>query len=273
MAESEKDTRVIDSEPRTNLIQVKPEQVPYIQDISIIDKKHILHVLEIAQKVKKINYSLALALGGDLPSPRKRTNVLLDQVQMNFKYPEKIHILNGFSQPWNTGVDINYLIQNFPNDRWKFYLSMESKSSQQKEKINLFFTELAKRCTEKKVSLLTKLEDHDYDNPDIYTWQPVTMANILKDLYQDSRFSGIWSSVLHPLQRPIPGVSEEHIGLVQEPICGFNGESHSGRMMKLGDTITEQLPKYNNKFGFHVFFSSLSTSWSYANRTMENLTI
>ena len=82
------------------------------------------------------------------------------------------------------------------------------------------------------------------------------MAGILKDLCQDSRFTGIWSSVLHPFQRPIPGVSKDHLGLVQEPIYGFNGNSHSGRMLQLGETVINLLPKYGDKFGTHIFIQS-----------------
>lgn len=249
MNETEK-SFITENEPHPILSQTQPEQVPYIKDTSIIEKEHLPEVFELSEKAKEKKYSLGLALGGELPSGKQKFTVNL---MPPINYPGKTHLLRGASTPWNTGVDINYLITNYPNDRWKFYLSMENKTPEQTKKIKLFFLELTQKCTEKKVALLTKVEDHDYDNPDVYTWQPITMAGILKDLYQDPKFSGIWSSVDHPFQKPISGISKKHIGLVQEPILGLNGNSHSTRMVLLGETIKKLLPQYKNKFGSHVF--------------------
>jgi len=253
MAEGEKDTRTIDSEPKTTLTRVKPERVAYIRDISIIERQHIPYVLDISKRAKEEKVSFEDALAGDLPSQRKlpRLESLLNGIISH--YPERVRGVNGQSSPWNTRVDINHLIINYPNDRWKFYFSMDCRTPQQKDKIVLFFREFAERCTDKKVSLLTKVHNHDYDNPCVYTWQPVTMSRIISDLYEDPRFSGIWSDVLHPLQRPVPGISRDHIGLVQEPIWGLNGDSHSNRMMTLADAIIKQQQKYEGKLGFHAF--------------------
>ena len=242
----------INSENKSHIIlnKTQPELVPCIEDTSIIEKRHLPQIIELTKKARKERRDLSFALSGTLQPDKQIFPVDLIPPTV---YPETIHLLNGFSKPWNTNVDINHLITNYPNDRWKFYLSMENKTTEQRKKINLFFLECAKRCSEKKVALLTKNEDHPYDNPDVYTWQPITMARILKDLYQDQKFSEIWSSVNHPFQRPIPGISENHIGLVQEPIAGLNGYTHSARMAILGNTILKLLPLYDNKLKLHVF--------------------
>ncbi len=151
MVEIGKDSRLINTEPQPTLHQVKPEKVSYLKDLSIIDG-HASQFLEIAQKAKQKNFNLSLALGGDLPEDQKTNSVDLYPAQSNFKYPDSnfLYHANGFSKPWNTQVDINHLIKNYPNDRWKFYLSMDYQTPEQKEKIKLFLTELGKNAPNKK---------------------------------------------------------------------------------------------------------------------------
>ena len=108
-------------------------------------------------------------------------------------------------------------------------------------KVISFFKELVERCKKQKVSLTAKTWDHDYDKPDIYTWQPITMQKILQELYSDPRFSEIWFNTPHYFQNPIQGVSADHIGMVQEPICGLKGDSHSARMFALGEKIDRRI--------------------------------
>lgn len=83
--------------------------------------------------------------------------------------------------------------------------------------------------------MLVKVEDHNYDSCNIYTWQPEQMAKILESLH--SKYPDIWQSVEHPLQGKVADVDPKHIGYVQEPIGGINGNSHSSRMHQLGELI------------------------------------
>ena len=237
------------------LIRIVPEEVPRLKSEEIEKRLDFLRniVTPLIDNNQGIGY-MAL-LGGDTSlSCKTEERVNLSEIRTKkYSYPEILNIRNGFSKPWNTGVDINYLIEKFPNDRWKFYLSLDTTTPEKESKAVSFLDEFAKKCKEQKISLLTKTEDHDYDNPDIYTWQPITMGKILSDLYNNPHFSSIWLDTVHFFQKPIDGISEKHIGLVQEPIGGLKGKSHSGRMMDLGDNLDRLLPKYGNKVGYHLF--------------------
>ena len=243
----------------SELIRIKPETIPRLGIDSI--EKQVEYLLEKVVPIIGLSggeISYGDLLGGSTEfSNQTRKRIDISRIRIgDYIYPEIIDIKNGFSKPWNTGIDINHLINNFPNDRWKFYLSLGITTPEKEDRAISFFSEFAKRCKEQKISLLTKTEDHDYDNPDVYTWQPITMGRILGELYHDSRYSGIWLDTFHFFQRPIDRVSEKHIGLVQEPIGGLNGKSHSGRMADLGRNIDRLLPKYGDKLGYHLYMQA-----------------
>lgn len=247
---------------KSELIRIKPETIPYLpneMDDSLISE-YANQVNGMYPSFKKYpDLSYAILLGGETRwSCKTSKRVDYSPLIKENLYPDAIHRANGYSSAINTGVDLNHLITQYPNDRWKFYLSLDTTSAEKGIKANLFLREFVERCKEHKISLLMKTEDHDYDNPDIYTWQPATMSKILQELYSDSKYAGIWFDTEHYFQKPINGVSSKHIGLVQEPIFGFKGESHSNRMLKLGERIDETISKVNNggSIGFLTFFDA-----------------
>jgi len=142
---------------------------------------------------------------------------------------------NGFSKAWETGVNVGALVEGRPNDRYKFYFSLDATTPRQQERTVQFMQQIHERAAESNIAMLTKIEDHTYDNCDLYTWSPVEMAGILRDLYPE--YPDIWSSTEHPLQGDISGIDPMHIGFVQEPIGGLNGCAHSARMGKLGAAL------------------------------------
>lgn len=148
---------------------------------------------------------------------------------------------------WNTGANLNELVEKYPLDRWKFYLSLNLQTPEQIKQSQSFFSELLKFSREKKLSLMTKPEDHNYDSCDIFTWQGLQMAEILKYLYH--KYPDIWLPVHHFFQGPVDTIDSMHIGYVQEPIGGYppiridgrlSSPSHSGRMKMIGDVLDKQ---------------------------------
>lgn len=123
--------------------------------------------------------------------------------------------------PWNTGSDLQTLNDTRPNDRWKFYLSLQLPGEQGKAKGLAFFEDLLMLATKNQISLMTKTEDHNYDSCDIFTWDPKEMQKVLQELYLTH--PDIWQSVPHFFQGQVPGIDPNHIGFVQEPIGGKNG--------------------------------------------------
>jgi hypothetical protein len=144
---------------------------------------------------------------------------------------------SSFAKAWDTGADLNTLVEESPQDRWKFYLSLDLSTPQQLQQAQVMFKELLDLCTEEKISLLTKSEDHNYDSCDLYTWDRDKVKEVLKKLYP--KYPGVWQSVHHFFQASIPSVDTKHIGFVQEPIGGHNG-SHSDRMRLVGEVLDNQ---------------------------------
>jgi hypothetical protein len=257
----------VERTPKQELIRVNPETIPYEKDPlndSIISK-HVGSINEqysLLRRYKGLDY--AMLIGGEtLLSMRMKRDVdIITPSEKEHRYPVRILGSNGLSRPFNTGVDLNYLIENHPNDRWKFYLSMDMTNPKNDVKVISFFKELVERCKKQKVSLTAKTWDHDYDKPDIYTWQPITMQKILQELYSDPRFSEIWFNTPHYFQNPIQGVSADHIGMVQEPICGLKGDSHSARMFALGEKIDRRISEvgHGGRIGFLTFYDAARQS-------------
>lgn len=254
--------------PTIELIRVTPEKVPFLAE-SVDDSinRHISYlssrITPILEKHPDTNYEEMIG-GENIFSCLLKKGIDLDQIHKEFQYPTHIDFKNGLSTPLNTGVDLNYLINQFPNDRWKFYLSLDTQTPEKSIKAQSFIKELILRCKQHHISLLAKAwKEHDYDNPDIYTWQPMSMAKILQELYTDPKFSGIWFDTLHYLQKPIDGISPDHIGLVQEPINGLNGKSHSIRMSFLGEAIDKKTKISGRPLGFHIFVESANIAGVY----------
>ena len=48
----------------------------------------------------------------------------------------------------------------------------------------------------------------------------------------------MWNDVHRYFQSPLKGVSNKHIAVVQEPVDGFRGQSHSNRMQSLAKILS-----------------------------------
>lgn len=250
------DTSLLRSEVgvKKELIRVAPEQVPFLENTSALIDRHVDFLQKTVQPLLTKGVGYGELLGGVTGislrlDDKEKIDIRSFILNKDYKYPGNQNIILGSAcTPINTGVDLEYLVDKFPNDRWKFYLSMDTTTSEKRLMSTAFFKELVEKCKENKVSLLAKTECHDYDSPDIYTWQSITMARILKELYQKPEYAGIWYDTLHFFQRPIKGISEKHIGLAQEPAyVGPGDTSHTERMMRMGDFFDNRLVSSDDK--------------------------
>lgn len=139
-----------------------------------------------------------------------------------------------FASTRNTGFEYPKGTETDPG-RFKFYLSVneagEGKRGQQ------FVDRLMQLCTEKKISLQTKIESHNYDGLLLYTWHREELTQILDEIYPE--FVDIFQDVPRVFHAPFGSVPVTRIGWVQEPFSPAYKkirelESHSGRMRKLG---------------------------------------
>lgn len=185
-------------------------------------------------------------LGGDSPLSME-TNYALDlgpflKDQKYVYHNQSMRLRShSFARAWNTGADLNGLVEDSPNDRYKFYLSLNLETPYQMQKAQAMFREILELCREQKVSLLTKSGDHNYDSCNLYTWDRQKMADILEKIYP--KYPEIWLNVHHFFQGKAGSINPMHIGFVQEPVGGVNGRSHSGRMEILGNTLDSQSPQ------------------------------
>ena len=165
--------------------------------------------------------------------------VPLSIARMGREYDTKLHgripYKIGMSKAWETGVNIGSLVEARPNDRFKFYFSLDTATPAKKDRAVQFLQLIHERSSVLGISMLTKNQEHTYDNCNLYTWSPIEMAHIIQDLYPV--FPDIWNSTEHPLQGIISGIDSTHVGFVQEPIGGHNRESHTGRMGILGASL------------------------------------
>jgi hypothetical protein len=212
--------------------------------------EQVSYLNEVVMPLAKDNGGFAMVLGGNSHLSLDNTYALnLSFLRKDPRYsfqPQSLELArSGFAKAWDTGADLNKLVRELPQERWKFYLSFDLPTPQQEQQAQSMFKELLDSCTEQKISLLTKSEDHNYDSCDLYTWDRDKMAEVLKKLYP--KYQNIWQSVYHFFQASIPSVDSKHIGFVQEPIGGHNGQSHSGRMMLLGEALDS-----NNKIPISV---------------------
>jgi hypothetical protein len=184
--------------------------------------------------------SFGLVLGGNISELSGGTDIVnFPKARAGRHYDTEKHgrisYRKGMAQAWETGANIDQLITEVPNDRYKFYLSLDTADPAKSDQIVKFLQAVHDRAREKGAAMLTKTEDHTYDSVDLYTWSPVEMADILGELYNE--YPTIWNSTEHPLQGEISGIDPSHIGFVQEPIGGTSGDSHSTRMAKLGTAL------------------------------------
>ncbi len=143
----------------------------------------------------------------------------------------------GIARPYDTGADLEGLMKANPLGRYKFYLSLNLPDEKSNELAKSLIQDLHNACNDQNVSLGMKVEVHDYDSMIVFTFHPKEMAHILTGLYE--KYPTIWLNSLHPLQGPVEGIALEHIGVVQEPLRGLDGSSHSTRMGKLGKILDE----------------------------------
>ncbi len=147
---------------------------------------------------------------------------------------------------WETGADLNKLAIDKPNDRWKYYFSLNLQDPHNTELAENFFSKILKIARINKLSLMTKTEDHLYDSLLIYTWDVGQMDTILSELY--GRYPSMWTDVRRVFQKPIVGINPLHIARVQEPMGGVDGNSHTTRMYTLGKYIDTRLSDSTRKW-------------------------
>lgn len=143
---------------------------------------------------------------------------------------------------YDTGCNLNELKENYPFERWKFYLSLDQSTEALKKLGDQFMVELIERCQKQKISIGKKTFDHTYDSANLYTWHPLEIIEILNNLYP--KYRPIFIKAPRFFQRRISeNIPLEHIGLVQEPPDGDgNGNSHSARMGRLGALLDQGIP-------------------------------
>lgn len=211
-----------------------------VGESSVIEK---LNAETLRGLVEKYN-GFGPVLSGQIPELQDGSYHLRPVARMHNKYRSDLHgnipPRNGFSNAWETGANIGELIKTRPHERFKFYLSLDLSSEQKTARANEFLSALHAKAASEELSMLTKSEDHTYDSCNIYTWDPVEMAQGISELYKE--FPDIWLDTEHPLQGSLRGVDEKHIGFVQEPIGGFGAGSHSARMGQLGKSLDQGIP-------------------------------
>jgi hypothetical protein len=168
----------------------------------------------------------------DYQFARKEDNLFFGITSMQLKL--------WLGRKWNTGCDLNNLADTIPDDRWKYYLSLNLKNEESREGANNFFETILQKCRKEKLSLMTKTQDHNYDSLLIYTFHPEEMDNVIQEAYKTSS-GNVWEPVRRVFQKPISGVNPLHIARVQEPFGGHNG-SHSSRMGIIGGYLDEAIP-------------------------------
>ena len=142
------------------------------------------------------------------------------------------------------GPDYPALKSEHPNDRFKFYSSLDLTSPDKVALGNQWFRDVAERARASGISLTTKAFDHAYDSLNLYTWHPATLAGIITDVYPTYAAQGLYNSTRHFFQGSLEGVNPDHVGFVQEPIDGWpagRGHSHSVRMGILGSAIDDYM--------------------------------
>lgn len=200
----------------------------------LLEKLSASTLVEAAKRV-----GFAAAFGGLLQGSDE--NKLMPRAWSANKYRAENHDgkrvpwTNGFSNAWETGAEVADLVTGRAFDRHKFYLSLDMSTPEKSERAQVFIAEVYTQAAEKKLSMLTKNEAHDYDSCDLYTWEPEEFAVILAELYP--KYPDIWLTTEHPLQGEIETIDPKHIGYVQEPIGGIGNGSHSSRMVELGKFI------------------------------------
>lgn len=200
---------------------------------------HIAYLNEVVAPLAKEYGGFGPVLGGYSPLSTE-DNFTLDISQFS-KDPRNAYSLASdlraktFAKAWNTGVDLNTLMRNSPDSRYKFYLSLDLSSPDKMKAAKEMFGKILELAKKGKVSLFSKSEDHTYDSCNLYTWDRRKLEDIVKTLYP--QYPDIWLTTHHFFQAPIEGVNPMHIGWVQEPLGGKNGNSHSSRMRILGKTL------------------------------------
>jgi len=180
----------------------------------------------------------ASVFGGDL-NLSEASNAFHPKVVHEFVYDTKKHgripFNMGFAKAVETGANVGKLVTERPLERYKFYSSLDLSTDEKKAHAEEFMAEVHKLAAEQELSMALKVEDHDYDSCNVYTWDPEPMAKIFEELYP--KYPDIWNSVEHPLQGAVGTIDPKHVGYVQEPIGGIDGGSHSSRMRQLGKVL------------------------------------
>lgn len=151
---------------------------------------------------------------------------------------------------YDTGADLEKFKQEKPREQYKFYLSLYLNTPQRHSCGQDFLEAILRECRERKLTITTKSFEHNYDGLIIYTWHPREMADVFRKLYRT--YKDLFSDVPRVFQGEVQEILPGHIGWAREPIGGWKGGSHSGRMARLGgyldsvdhtprgDTVTEE---------------------------------
>lgn len=194
--------------------------------------------------VKSYKASFAQVLSGGVNALHAGddSSSYLDSKKIRKKYAAPVNVkikVSGFAFAYYTKRDLIWLAKEYPTEFYKFYLSCRITNDSQYAASQQFLDELLAACYNNRISIRSKLEDHNYDSFNIYTWDRDQMAEILRKLYGKYRI--IFNPVYHFFQGHIDGVSPTHIGWVQEPVGGVKGNSHSTRMGILGKGLDSGL--------------------------------
>lgn len=134
----------------------------------------------------------------------------------------------------------NDLLKNHPAEHYKFYLSLDLTTPEQRRFGSEFFEEIAARAHNSGITLATKAWVHAYDALLLYTFQPQALAEILQTVYANPYWDRLYHPTPHFLQGALRGVNPDHIGYVHEP-SGRPWGSHSMRMGLLGAYLDGQM--------------------------------
>lgn len=159
----------------------------------------------------------------------------------NFVLTDPARRMLTLHRQYDTGADLKKLSKERPNERYKFYMSLDLNTPEKQHFAREFSSHLVAQCKERAISLTSKSMDHDYDSWNLYTWHPRELAEVLKMLYPQYQDTGIFQGARHWMQGPLPGIPISHVGWVQEPVSGGDseGKSHSARMSYLGGALDE----------------------------------
>jgi len=133
-------------------------------------------------------------------------------------------------------VDYNELVENTPENRFKFYFSLHCIDDEALLSAEKMLLDIVRRAKEEWLSIAYKIEDHDYDSLLLYTFHQKALSAIIHEIYNSYKDTWIFREVPRIFHWPIQDVNPWHIWWVQEPIW-WHLWSHTNRMKLLATKI------------------------------------